>query len=131
MLGSEVLAAVDVVVSEIPWLSRQDALTTPGARRGYSLAAGPPDVYGVGIPVDDRLVLDLARRLRDADLLATAAVLEDAYDAEPRVAALTITDREAILRVLEDAPEGLAELRGVLLKEHEWRVREGLVERRD
>jgi hypothetical protein len=32
-----------------------------------------------------------------------------------------------VLRVLEDAPEGLAELRGVLLREHEWRIREGLV----
>jgi hypothetical protein len=84
-----------------------------------------------GIPVNDRLVLDLAQRLRDADLLDTAAVLEDAYDAERRVAALTITAREAILRALEDCPDGLAELRGVLLKEHEWRVREGLVERRN
>jgi hypothetical protein len=32
-----------------------------------------------GIPVDDRLVLDLARRLRDAGLDDTAEVLEDAY----------------------------------------------------
>jgi hypothetical protein len=29
-------------------------------------------------------------------------------------------------RVLEECPDGLAELRGVLLKEHEWRRREGL-----
>jgi hypothetical protein len=39
---------------------------------------------------------------------------------------LTIPDRQAILRVLEDCPESLAELRGVLLREHEWRMREGL-----
>jgi hypothetical protein len=44
-----------------------------------------------------------------------------------RFVALTIADREAILRVLEDCPDGLAELRGVLLGEHEWRRREGLV----
>ena len=41
--------------------------------------------------------------------------------------ALTIADREAILRALDDPSAGLAELRGVLLHEHEWRVREGLV----
>ena len=35
--------------------------------------------------------------------------------------------REAILRVLEDCPEELAELRATLLQEHLWRVREGLV----
>jgi hypothetical protein len=52
--------------------------------------------------------------------------LEDAYYAERRVAALSIPEREAILRVLEDCPNGLAELRGVLLKEVEWRRREGL-----
>jgi hypothetical protein len=43
------------------------------------------------------------------------------------VLALTIDDREAILRALDDPPDSLAELRGVLLREHEWRVREGLV----
>jgi hypothetical protein len=41
--------------------------------------------------------------------------------------ALTIEDRERILLALEDCPDGLAELRGVLLREQEWRVREGLV----
>jgi hypothetical protein len=39
--------------------------------------------------------------------------------------ALTIRERKAILRVLEDCPDGLAELRGVLFREHEWRRREG------
>lgn len=45
-----------------------------------------------------------------------------------QVLALTIADRESILRALDDPPgDGLAELRGVLLAEHEWRMREGLV----
>jgi hypothetical protein len=57
----------------------------------------------------------------------TAGRLEDAYDAKCRVLALTIPDREAIVRALEDCPDGLAELRSVLIREHEWRVREGLV----
>jgi hypothetical protein len=79
-----------------------------------------------GVPVADRAVLDLARRLRDADLDEPASTLEDGYDADRRVVALTIPEREAILRVLEDCRDELAELRGVLLREHEWRVREGL-----
>jgi hypothetical protein len=42
--------------------------------------------------------------------------------------ALIVVDRESILRALDDPPsDGLAELRAVLLVEHEWRVREGLV----
>jgi len=37
-------------------------------------------------------------------------------------------DRETILRALDHPPsDGLADLRGVLLREHEWRVRKGLV----
>ena len=48
--------------------------------------------------------------------------------AEQALVALSIADREAILRVLDDPPAGLAELRGVLLAEHERRVREGLVQ---
>ncbi|MBA3377026.1 MAG: hypothetical protein H0U00_14650 [Actinobacteria bacterium] len=53
--------------------------------------------------------------------------LEGAWDAETKVLALTIDDREHILRALDDPPAGLAELRGVLLREHEWRRRVGLV----
>jgi hypothetical protein len=43
------------------------------------------------------------------------------------VLALTIPERETIIRAVEDAPEGLEELRGVLLREHVARVRDGLV----
>jgi hypothetical protein len=44
-----------------------------------------------------------------------------------RVVALTIDDRERILWALDDVrTDALAELRGVLLQEHEWRQREGL-----
>jgi hypothetical protein len=42
-------------------------------------------------------------------------------------ASWTLPAREAILRVLDDPPEGLADLPAVLLEEHTWRVREGLV----
>lgn len=46
---------------------------------------------------------------------------------ETVIVALSIDDRERILQALDDPPDGLAELRGVLLREHEWRVREGLI----
>jgi hypothetical protein len=39
--------------------------------------------------------------------------------------ALDIRDREAILRVLEECPEEMLELRATLLQEHVWRQREG------
>ena len=44
------------------------------------------------------------------------------------VLALTVPDREEIIRALDDPQTtALAELRAMLLLEHEWRVREGLV----
>jgi hypothetical protein len=78
------------------------------------------------VPVPDREVLELTRRRRASGFLDTAEALELAYDSERRAVALTVPDREAIMRTLEDAPDELAELRGVLLREHEWRQREGL-----
>jgi hypothetical protein len=79
-----------------------------------------------GIPVADRDVLELTRRLRASGFVDTAEVLELGYDSERRVGALTVPDREAILRTLEDSPGELAELRGVLLREHAWRMEHGL-----
>ena len=57
---------------------------------------------------------------------ATAERLERAYDREARIVALDVPDREAILRVLEECPEDLLELRATLLQEHVWRTRQGL-----
>jgi hypothetical protein len=79
-----------------------------------------------GIDVADRHVLVLAGRLRDADLDDTAQILENAYDDEAWLVPLTIDEREAILRCLEDGPAEFAELRAVLVTEHEWRRREGM-----
>jgi hypothetical protein len=58
-----------------------------------------------GIPVRDQDVLELALLLRKAGIEATAETLEKAYDLETKVLALTILDREAILRALDDPPE--------------------------
>ena len=39
---------------------------------------------------------------------------------------MTVDERAVILAALEDPPEGLSELRGVLMNEHQWRQRTGL-----
>lgn len=80
-----------------------------------------------GIPVDDKDVLALAHLLREVEFDEVAVRLEGAWYAETKVLALSIVDRERILRALDDPPEELVELRGVLLREHEWRGRAGLV----
>ena len=80
-----------------------------------------------GLRVRDPDVLELAGLLRAADFENVAERLENAYDAETKVLALTVPEREAILRALDEPPACLAELRGVLLREHEWRKRVGLV----
>jgi hypothetical protein len=59
-----------------------------------------------GIPVLDRVIVDIIRGLRQAGFDSTGEALDLAFAAEQRVAALTILDREAILRVLEDCPSG-------------------------
>jgi hypothetical protein len=43
-----------------------------------------------------------------------------------KLLALTIDERALLLASLEDPPEGLVELRGVLVNEHLWRESEGL-----
>jgi len=57
-----------------------------------------------GLPVRDQDVLGIARLLREAGFDVTAERLEDAWDTEVKVLALTIADREAILRALDDPP---------------------------
>jgi hypothetical protein len=81
-----------------------------------------------GIPIRDQDVLELADLLRAGGFEDVAHKLDHALLMETVVLALTVTDRESILRALDDPPsDALAELRGVLLAEHEWRMREGLV----
>ena len=80
-----------------------------------------------GVPIPDRHVLELARRLCAAGLEVAGAKLEHAWSAETKVLALDIDDREALLRALEDwGPPELGELRAVLLQEHVSRQRENL-----
>jgi hypothetical protein len=85
-------------------------------------------VHLAGISIPDEDVLHLAGLLHDAGFDDTAEALVVALEAAQTLVALSILDREQILRVLDDPPtDALAQLRGVLRREHEWRVRVGLV----
>jgi hypothetical protein len=84
-------------------------------------------MYVAGVRVREEDVLALAGLLHDAGFDDTAESLVVALEAEQGIVGLSIEDREAILRTLDDPHVGLVQLRGVLLREHEWRVREGLV----
>jgi hypothetical protein len=79
-----------------------------------------------GVPVPSRDVLVLARRLDAGGLEQFAWRLREALVREVQVLALEIGEREALMRVLEDCPEGLAELHATLLREDVARRRDGL-----
>ena len=81
-------------------------------------------MYLAGLHVPDDDVRELIHLVDEP----TRSLLEKSLAFETGVVALTIEDRERILWALDDArTDALAELRGVLLSEHEWRSRDGLV----
>jgi hypothetical protein len=57
-----------------------------------------------------------------ADAVRAAHVIETCIDRELYFVALTPAHGDAILRHLEDCPEGLAELRGTLLRDNRDRM---------
>ena len=74
-----------------------------------------------GIPLmddDARTLVDLLLRVGRADDLSDAAAIERGLAVEAKLIALTTSERTAILGVLDDPPDGLAALRGVLLRAH-------------
>ena len=79
-----------------------------------------------GVPVLVDAVAELADTVRTAGADELADRLEQALDDDVKLLALTIGARAIILATLEDPPDGLAQLRAVLLKEHQWRQRTGL-----
>lgn len=76
-----------------------------------------------GVPIHDALVLELAILLRRGNFTDTADTLEGAVAALQPIVALTISDRVAILNVLDNPPAGLEDLRATLLAEHVGRER--------
>ena len=79
---------------------------------------------GIAVAADSVAALASIVRAVGADVLADR--LEQALDDQVRLLALTIDERTIILDQLDDSPDGLEELRGVLMNEHMWRQREGL-----
>ena len=79
-----------------------------------------------GLPVPAEVVEQLAflARLAGADELADR--LELALDNQVKLLALSLDERALLLSALEDPPEELAELRAVLLADHQWRRGAGL-----
>jgi len=79
-----------------------------------------------GIPVADPAIRDLVSRLREAELDPHADHLERTLERGARIVALDENDRHAILRVLEECPDDLLELRATLIQEAAWRKTTGL-----
>jgi hypothetical protein len=79
-----------------------------------------------GIPVAGDEVVELVVRLRAADITTVADHLERTLDRGTRIVALDEDERHAILRVLEECPDGLLELRATLVQEVAWRHEHGL-----
>ena len=81
-------------------------------------------MYLAGLRIPDEDVRELITVVDEP----TRSLLEKSLSLDTEVVALTIEDRERILWALDDArTDPLAELRGVLLAEHEWRAKEGLI----
>ena len=72
-------------------------------------------MFLAGLPVPDRLVLELARMVDDGDL---EQKLRSALARDVRLLALETVERVAILAALDDPPAGLEDLRATLLQEH-------------
>ena len=79
-----------------------------------------------GVPVFADAVADLADTVRATGADELADRLEVALGDGVALLALTLDERSIILGALEEPPDGLAELRAVLLSAHQWRQREGL-----
>ena len=86
-------------------------------------AGGMLHVNGAPVSSDDAEWI-VARLYADAhaDAVGAASIIETGIDRELYAVALTPAHRDAILRHLEDCPEGLVELRGTLLSDNRDRM---------
>jgi hypothetical protein len=81
-------------------------------------------VAGIDITTIDAVKL-IALLARDGRV-ATADTLATAWGKDETVVGLTIDERNDVLGVLDSPPDGLRQLRAVLLEGHLWRWREGI-----
>ena len=72
-----------------------------------------------GLPIPNDAVAELAAIVRDAGADDLADRLERALADEVKLLALTLDERALMLAALEDPPQELAELRAVLLADHQ------------
>jgi hypothetical protein len=79
-----------------------------------------------GVPVSAESVAELADIVPATGGDKLADRLERALRDEVKLLGPEIDERAIILAALDDPPDKLAELRGVLMNEHQWRQREGL-----
>ena len=79
-----------------------------------------------GLPVPEDGVDGLAEFVRAVGADDLAERLERAVADQVKLLALTLDERAIVLSALEDAPPELAELRAVLLADHQWRRAEGI-----
>ena len=79
-----------------------------------------------GLPVPADAIPELASLVRDAGAYDLADRLERALADDTKLLALSLDERALMLSALEDPPQELAELRAVLLADHQWRRSEGL-----
>ena len=79
-----------------------------------------------GLPVPIEAVQELAYIVRIAGADELADRLKLALEHEVKLLSLTLDERALMLDALDDPPQELAELRAVLLADHQWRRSEGL-----
>ena len=80
-----------------------------------------------GIEITEESLLALVVRLRSANLDDQADRIVDALMSMQTEVTLTPPDRVALLTVLDDPPDGLAELRGALVQENAGRRQDSVV----
>jgi hypothetical protein len=87
------------------------------------MLGGMLHVYGAPVSPEDAAWI-VARLHADAhaDAVAAAHIIETGVDRDLYAVALTPAHRDAILRHLEDSPEGLAELHRTLLRDNRDRM---------
>jgi hypothetical protein len=74
------------------------------------------------VPEDTAWIVARLRVDAHADAVAAADIIKAGIDGGLHAVALTSAHRDAILRHLEDCPEGLTELRGTLLRDNHDRL---------
>jgi hypothetical protein len=75
----------------------------------------------LGIPIGDddaRWLIDALYRDARAPAVSAALMLEKGIERGLYAVGLTPAERTAVLACLEEPPDGLAELRGALMREH-------------